>query len=150
MTATYTNQPATRPIDTVRFEVDDRDTIPDTDAVLSDEEIQYLIDTNTHILFAAAAAAEAIGSKFASEAASKKVGDLEIDYGDGQAASYSALAAGLRSRARRKAGVGVYAGGISKTDKDVAEADTDRVPSPFTIGMMNNPATAVDGREDFS
>ena len=36
MTATYINDPTNRPIDTVRFEVDDRDT---DNAALSDEEI---------------------------------------------------------------------------------------------------------------
>ena len=139
MTATYTNDPSGRPVDTVRFEIDDRDTIPETDAALSDEEIQYLIDTNTHILLAAAAAADAIAGKYAADAKSKKVGDLEVDYGEGQAASYITLAGTLRQRAYRKAGAGVYAGGISKTDKDTAEADSDRVPSVFRMGMMDNP-----------
>ena len=40
MTATYTNDPTNRPIDRVRLEIDDRDTIPETDALLTDEEIQ--------------------------------------------------------------------------------------------------------------
>ena len=139
MTATYTNQPGTRPIDTVRFRVDDRDTIPETDAALSDEEIQYLIDTSTHILTAAAAAADAIAGQYATAAKSKKVGDLEVDYGKGQAAEYVALAKSLRAEVSKKAGAAVYAGGISKSDKATAEADTDRVPSVFTLGAMDNP-----------
>ena len=42
MTATYTNQPGTRNIDTVRAEIDYKDCIPETDAQLSDEEIDVL------------------------------------------------------------------------------------------------------------
>ena len=145
MTASYTNDPANRPIDRVRLEIDDRDTIPETDALLTDEEILFFIGDNPHILFASAAAADAIGAKFASDAKSKKVGDLEIDYGDGQAASYTALAKGLRTRAKGKAGA--YGGGLSKADKKTADTDPDRVLSPFRMGMHDNPASV---REDFS
>ena len=134
MTATYTNYPGTVDIDTVRFEVDDRDC---TDAALSDEEIQYLIDSNTHILLASAAAAEAIGAKYASEVESKQVGDLRISYGDGgNAASYTSLAKTLRLRATRKAVA--YAGGLSKSEKVTVAADTDRVQSEFTVDMDDN------------
>ena len=133
MTATYINDPENRPIDTVRFEVDDRDT---DNAALSDEEIQYLIDNSNHILLACAAAADAIGAKYASEVESKQVGDLRIAYGSGGvAASYGALAKMLRLRAVRKAGASLYAGGLSKAAKTTVALDTDRVQSEFTVGM---------------
>lgn len=141
MSATYTNDPGNRPIDTVRFEVDDRDCIPETDALLSDEEIQYLIDSNTHILLAAAAAADAIAAQYGDTPQRKQVGDLVTDYGDGLTTSYAGLAKALRSRAYRKAGTGIYAGGISKTDKDTMEDDTDRVQPVFTIGQHDSPGT---------
>ena len=133
MTATYVNDPTGRPIDTVRFEVDDRDT---ANAVLSDEEIQYLIDSNSHILLACAAAADAIGAKYASEVSSKQVGDLRLDYGPGGVGgSYGLLAKSLRLRAVRKAGSKVYAGGLSKAEKITVAKDTDRVLPVFVIGM---------------
>ena len=136
MTATYTNQPGTRNIDTVRAEIDDKDCIPETDAQLSDEEIQYLIDSNNHILFAAAAAADMVAGKYASDPASKKVGDLSITYDSGgRAASYTTLAATLRRRAAVKAGSKVYAGGLSQADKTTQETDTDRVQPVFTMGQ---------------
>ena len=142
MTATYANSPGIRNIDTVRFEVDDRDADA---ALLSDEEIQYLIDSNSHILLAAASAAEAIASKYASDAKSKKVGDLEVDYGEGQAATYESLAKALRSRAYRKAGGNIHAGGVSRSAKNTVVADRDRVPPVFTVGMDDSQGTSVRG-----
>ena len=142
MTATYTNQPGTVPIDTVRLEVDDKVA---SDAVLTDEEIQYFIDNANHILLASADAAEAIATKYAGDPKSKTVGDLELSYGDtGRAATYSELAKSLRARANRKVGASIYAGGISKADKAAQRADTDRVDPVFTVGMDDN--LAVDER----
>jgi hypothetical protein len=138
MTATFTNQPGVRDIDTVRVEIDDKDCTPETDAILTDEEIQYYIDNNAHILLASAAAADAVASKYSDDAKSKTVGDLRIDYGEGRAASYTTRAASLRQRAYRKAAGKVYAGGISVSDKRKRESDTDRVPSEITIGMDDN------------
>lgn len=155
MTASYTNQPGVRDIDTVRFEVDDRDCVPETDAALSDEEIQYLIDSNPHILYAAAAAAEAIGATYASEPSSKKVGDLQITFpGSGQRGTYSELADALRARAQRRgSGGNIYAGGISKTDKDTIQDNPDRVPLTATVGqhdtMLDSSQSEERGVMDF-
>ena len=150
MTATYTNQPGVRPIDTVRFEIDDKDTIPETDAMLSDEEIQYLIDSSRHILLAAASAAEAVATKFSDEASEKTVDDFTLKFsGGGQAESYTARAKSLRDRAYRTVGGKVYAGGISESDKRGMEQDTDRVDSAFTIGMDDNVAAGERGISEF-
>jgi hypothetical protein len=124
-----------RPIDRVRFEVADRDTAT---AKLSDEEIQYLIGDSNHILYAAAAAAEAIGGQSASGLASKSVDDFTLSFPSGDLGSYSALADALRKRAARKAGGSLYAGGLSKTDKAAMETDLDRVQPAFSIGMDDN------------
>ena len=139
MTATFTNAPGSRPVDTVRVEIDDTDCVPETDALLSDESIQYFIDTNSHILLAAAAAADAVAVQFASEAKSKKVGDLEVDYGEGRSASYKAMAKALRARAYRKAPMVVT--GTTITGHDAAAADTDKTQPSFTVGMDDNPET---------
>ena len=145
MTATYTNQPGTRNIDTVRFEIDDRDCTPETDAVLTDEEIQYLIDSNHHILLAAAAAADAVAAKYAADVETKQVGDLRISYGSGgNAASYESLASTLRARAARKAVP--YVGGMSHAEKTTVKKDTDRVLLEVEVGMDDNETagTATD------
>jgi len=141
LTATYTNNPSGRQIDAVRFAVDDKDCIPETDAALSDEEIQYLIDSNNHILLAAASAAERIGAKYSSDPQSKTVDDFTITYGSGRQETYGALAKRLRAEAAKAVGAKIYAGGISKSDKDAAEADTDRVLPQFSIGMDDNETT---------
>ena len=151
MTATYINDPTNRPIDTVRFEVDDRDT---DNAALSDEEIQYLIDSTNHILLAAAAAADAISAKYSDSATTKKVGDLSISYGGGGggggiAATYQTLAKALRLRAARKAGSKIYVGGLSKTAKTAVKADSDRVQSEFEVGMDDSEPTAERGLVDY-
>ena len=147
MTATYTNQPGTVEIDTVRFEIDDKDTTPETDALLTDEEIQYLIDTTPHILLAAAAAADAVGAKYSDSPVSKKVGDLTIDYGDatGIAGSYAALSKSLRLRAVKTAvGAKLYSGGMSKSEKATVAADADRVQVEVSVGMDDHPGTDSD------
>lgn len=141
MTATYTNQPGTRPIDTVRFEIDAKDCTTETTALISDEEIQYLIDNNRHILLAAAAAAEAVAAKYTGTPTSKMVGDLQVSYGSGKATEYTALAKSLRNRAYRKAGAHVYAGGLTESDKDRIESDSDRVDPVFTLGGMDHEGT---------
>ena len=46
MTATYSNDPAGRQIDEMRFLIDDKDT---DNALLSDEEISYLIGSYRHL-----------------------------------------------------------------------------------------------------
>ena len=139
MSFTYTNDPTNRPIDTVRFEVDDKDA---ASATLSDEEIQYLIDSASHVLFAAADAAETIGAKYSSDPSSKDVGDFTLSYpGDGRSGTYAGLAKRLRARAARKAGGSLYAGGISHADKTAMETDTDRVQPVFSIGMDDNEAS---------
>ena len=143
MTATYTNNPANRQIDRVRLEIDDRDTIPETDALLSDEEIQYFIDTHKHVLLAAAAAADQLGARFSGDPKSKKVGDLEIDYGEGgRSESFKAVAISLRDRARRQAGANIYAGGLSQGEKATEKAKTDLVQPFFTVGIHDNPGTS--------
>ena len=140
MTATYTNDPTNRPIDRVRLEIDDRDTIPETDALLTDEEIQYYIDSHKHILLAAAAAADQLAAKFAGDPKTKKVGDLEIDYGtEGRSATFAAVAKKLRSQAVKRAGAGLFAGGLSKAQKVTERTLPDKVQPSFTIGQDDNP-----------
>ena len=124
MTATYTNDPLNRPIDRVRHEINDTDT---ENAVLSDEEIQYSISSNPHVLLAASDCAAQIGAKYADEPKQKTVGDLSINYGgEGRSATYQALAKRLRDRAIRRVGDKIFAGGISESDRDATLSDTDR------------------------
>lgn len=141
MTATYTNSPATRNVDAVRLLIYDRDTIPATDALLQDEEIQYFIDGQSNIRLAAAEAAEAIGAKFAGSEVRKQVGDLRIEFGDGRTMTYGQLAAKLRLQAARRAVP--FAGGLTKSGKDTVAKDTDRVQTVFRRGMDDHERTGA-------
>lgn len=132
MTATYGNSPSTSNIDAVRFLTKDTST---GSAINSDEEIQWLIDTYPSIYLAAAAAADAIAGSYADQASSKKVGDLSISYG-GRAVEYTALAKSLRMQAALKATP--FSGGISISDKDSQEADSDWDRPSFSRGMSDN------------
>ena len=139
MTATYTNDPANRQIDRVRLEIDDRDTTVEANALLTDEEIQYYIDTHSNVLLAAAAAADQLGARFAGDPKSKKVGDLEIDYGDeGRSKVFMDVAKRLRAQVSRRGGANLFAGGLSESEKVTEEAKVDKVQPTFTIGQDDN------------
>jgi len=142
MTATYTNDPENRPIDEVRMLIDDRDCIPETDALLTDEEITYFINKNSHVNYAAAAACDTIVAKYAGEEQSKQVGDLKVSYvAGGRSSGYMERAKNLRAAVARRGRGKPYAGGISETDKDRIDADTDLVPLVFSVGMDDSEYT---------
>ena len=136
MTATYTNQPGVRDVDTVRLLISDQDTIPATDALLTDEEIQYFVDANNHINLAASQAATAIAAKYSSDANSKTVGDLGIVFAGARARQYRLMAQDLRNKAART--VTPYAGGLSIAEKDTIDQDTDRPTTDFERGMHDH------------
>ena len=138
MSATYTNDPANRPIDRVRLEIDDRDTTVEANALLTDEEIQYYIDTHSNVLLAAAAAADQLAAKFAGDPKTKKVGPLDIDYGEGRSATFKAVAMRLRAQVSRRGGANLFAGGLSESEKVTENAKADKVQPRFTIGQDDN------------
>jgi len=93
-----------------------------------DEELDWLVSDNPNVYYAAAVACETLASKYSSYA-NKQVGDLKISYRN-QSAEYLSLARALR----RKGAISAftpYAGGISVSDKDSYEADTNRVVPAF-------------------
>ena len=139
MTASYTNDPTNRPIDRVRLEINDRDTIPETDALLTDEEIQYYIDTHSNILLAAAAAADQLSAQFAGDPMVKKVGPLAIEYGmESKSLTFKLVAMRLRAQVARRGHANLFAGGLSKAAKRTERAKPDKVQPSFTIGQDDN------------
>jgi len=100
--------------------------------LLSTGEATFFISQFGSVRAAAPHAANAIAAYFATKAADKSVGDLSI--------AYSRRAAEYRETAKRLERLSVvtaipYAGGISRSDKDALEEDTDRVEPAFSIGM---------------
>jgi hypothetical protein len=137
---TYTNNPGSSTRDAVRLLIFDTDTTGGK-AKLSDEEIQFYINRNSHVSLAAAEAAEAVAAKYAPAGTSKQVGDLKIE---GQGVTYRELARSLRGQAARRAGSGVYAGGTSIADKKAQEDDTDRIQPEVKVGQDDHPGTDTD------
>ncbi len=135
MTWTYNGDPSTSDRDAIRYLVGDTDT---TDQQTTDEEIAWILTEEPNVYFAAARAARTISAKFARKA-DKTVGDLSIKYSQSRD-HYDMLAKDLEVRGAVRAG-SVYAGGISKTDKETVEEDDDRVKPSFKRGIHDAPGS---------
>lgn len=150
MSFTYTNSPATSDRDAIRALVNDT---AETGHRLSDETIAWLLGVESSVLYAAAAGAEIISASFADDSKQDRiqVGDLSITAGDESGArsrDYRLLAEVLRERANKK--VGAFSGGISISDKDSQESDSDWNRMEFPIGWSDNEnSNSTDGRWRF-
>ena len=139
MTWTYTvTDLATSAKDQVRRLIGD---VISTDQQIADEEINWILTQRSSIYGAAAECCRFIAGQY-----SRKVdvvtqasggGALKTNY-SAQAKAYMSLAMTLESRSAMIGGGLPYAGGISVTDKQNNEADTDRVAPQFNIGMEDN------------
>ena len=136
----YTGDPSSASKDWVRWRVGD---VFADDQLVSDEEITAaLSDAGSNKDLAGAMICERIAADFAREV------DNTVNDGTGNSRTralsqrmnhYLALARTLRESA---AGsnilfVAPYAGGISISDKDATEDDTDRTEPAFTVGMQD-------------
>lgn len=130
MTWSYTGDPNKSDLDKIRFIVGDTDK---NDQLLTDEEIQYLIDNESDANMAAFTASETIAAKF-SRLADESVGQVSVSYSQ-KAEHYWKLAKTLKLKANKLAVP--YAGGISQSDKTNVENDTDRV-EPFFNRELHN------------
>lgn len=95
----YTGNPATRSIDTVRFLIGDTDT---ENQLVKDAEIEWLLaEANNAVYMAAFNACRSLAMKFAAKADySRSVGDLSISTQYGAAADrYTKMAAALQQQA---------------------------------------------------
>jgi len=133
MTWTYKGEPGTIPRDHVRLLIGDTDC---EDQLLSDGEILFFLDENGSAKSAAVAAAQAIAAKF-SRLADEKVGQVSVTYSQ-KAEHYRNLADTLKTQLSVTR-LAPYAGGISVSDKDLVESDTDRVNPAFTRTTHQNP-----------
>ncbi|MBW2084440.1 MAG: hypothetical protein JRI54_00190 [Deltaproteobacteria bacterium] len=115
--------------DKVRFHIGDTD---ETDQLLQDEEITYLLTETTNVLLAASRAAKAITAKF-SRQADKAVGDLRISLSQ-KAKTYMALATDLEKRA--------VTASVYPTWQEPEE------DARFELGMMENDSYLTDEDDD--
>lgn len=121
MTWTYSGDPSDSPKDAIRFIVQDTD---ENNQLVQDEEINFLLDRNGQdIDLTATRIATTIARGFAQNA-DFVTPDLEVRYRE-QAKLYSDLADQLKEETSITNAV-PYAGGISVSDIEAREADTDR------------------------
>jgi len=136
VTWTY-DDPTASDKDAVRFLVGDTD---DADPLISDEEIGFFLeewpDSNYH---AAAETAESIAARFAREV--NQSADGLSWSGDSLSQKYYELADRLRRMAARKrrSGFAPYAGGLSKNERKLDDADDDLEKGHFRSHMHDNP-----------
>jgi len=126
--------PATDPVDAVRFLVGDN--VAPTQ--LSDTEILFALDQNPNTYAAAAICARALAARYARKVDSKFE---TIESKNSQLRSnYEMLARQLDQQARKQGGLGMpVAGGISRADVESVQANTDRVKPFFRDNTFNNP-----------
>ncbi len=138
MTWTYSGSPGSNDRDAIRFLVGDTD---HEDPLANDEERAWAITQEGNIFLSAAMVARAVGGRFTTQV-DLKVGDLAISHSK-KATQFETLAKKLEARGRAKGGV-PYAGGISNTDKQSRQDDTDRVTPAFSRSMHDSPELPSD------
>lgn len=112
------------------------------DQLLSDEEINAMVDAEGTKEGGAALAAETLGAQFARKA-DKQIGKLRIGLAKASE-HYFRLADRLRAELAAKSG-GVYVGGVSESDKLLDEQDADVVRPAFRRGQFDNLASDSTG-----
>ena len=129
----------------VRLLIGDTDT---DNQLYSDEEIEGALDLFGNIYMAAAALADGLSARFA-QSNSITVDGLQVSSGD-MANAYAALAKRLRALAASAPGaLGTpFVGGISKSEIESVEDDTDRIESRFKVGKDDFPGTTNASTEE--
>ena len=141
MTWTYGGDPSASALAAIRFLTGDTDT---NDQLINDEEIAWTNNQVTGSATATTALYEvsyrvmvAIASKF-SRLADQSVGDLKVDMFQ-KATNAREQAALLKQQALREGNTPTpYAGGISVSDKEIDEENSDIVQPYFSRGQWTN------------
>lgn len=135
MTWTYSGNPGASALDEVRFLIQDTD---EDNQLLSDEEIEYLIDVYIDPYSAAVAAVVSlIGKASRQEEESKKVGDLTLSRKSGaRLAQWEALKRHLEAERFRRTPAApiINPNAILPTD----EAKVEGEGTDYVVGQMDN------------
>lgn len=134
--------PAESDINAVRFLVGD--TGADGDERLTDEEITFALDQVADDVYRAAAiCARALAARYARRV-DTRFETVESKYSQLRD-SYEQLARSLDAQAKKRGGLGEpLAGGMSKAEKEMVNADADRVKPYFYDDMFANPPPSND------
>ena len=140
MAFTYTSDPENSKRDAVRLLTGDTDS---TDALLQDSEVDYFLSLYGAAVYpAAAAACDAISSKYARQADTTN-GRLSVKASQ-RSEAYAKKAKELRRDTLL--GAEVFAGGLTISGKNDLADDTDAVQPAFSVGMddYDSPVTDED------
>lgn len=132
MTFSYNDSELSSDLNRVRRLIGD---VSSTSAEFSDEEVEFFIDEGNNIYGAVALAAHSLAAKYADKV-TKSVGELSISLSD-KYEHFKSLAIKFEGLADLKGSPQIYAGGISKSDKDNREADSDRTEPDFYRGEFD-------------
>lgn len=130
---TYSGNPATSNRDALRYLIGD---IVESDPLIQDPELDFALTQRTSIYGAAALACRSLASKLSREADT-----VDKDLRDSisqRARAFRMMAVDYETQASVRSGAMPYAGGISKSDKAIQVANTDRVEPQYTLGMDDN------------
>ena len=130
---------STSSMDRIRLRLGDTSSAAPAEERLENEEIIDLLQTEGGYFQALAAAARALAAKLSRRATEKQVGSLRLVF-EKRVDALLTLATLATTEATRAAVP--YVGGISVSDRDAVEADTDRVTPAFAVGMLDNPGEA--------
>lgn len=114
--------------------------------VQDDEVIFALAQVNDNVYYAAAWLARAIAAKYSRQVTTELDGQLSVEYSD-LAKQYYTLSDDLEYQGTKAGGgLGIKAGGITKTDIEIAREQTNRVKPSFTRDRFWNPPS-YDGMD---
>jgi len=136
MSFTYTPG-STASLDRVRLLVGDTDPESPLQQRLENEEITDLLTIAGGFYAAAAMACDALAAKFARLATGKRMGQASLEWK--RFDQLTSMGKTLRASVSRAAVP--FAGGISKTQRQSVDQDTDRIAPSFQRGMMDNPSS---------
>ena len=132
MTFSYNDADLSTDLNKVRRLIND---VNSSSPLFTDEEIGFYIDQDSNIFGAASIACRALATKFAT-GVSKSVGKLSISLGE-KFTHYDALSDKYASLATSKGSPQVFAGAMTKTQKETQVANTDRVDPAFFRDMFD-------------
>ena len=134
MTWSY-GDPAAEDLWAVRLLLGD---IFESDQLLQDEEINWLLTENTDIYGAAAEGARMISAQFARLADTKSIGDLSVSYAQ-RSARFVDLAKRLDERAERAGLIPTPYAAIRTADREADDDDTSLITRRFSRNQFGEP-----------
>ena len=129
----------------VRFLVGDTDP---NDVQILDDEIAFALAQNSDSIYAAAAfCCRALAAKYSRRVDTELDGALSATYSDIYE-HYISLAETLEAESKKSSGLGISAGGITKSSIKVVRSDDDRISPSFRRDRFRNPPN-YEGTTDY-